>query len=92
MTTREQGERAWSFVKDNWERLNEMVPSSLVIRMAEGVRYLTRPEQVRDAAAFFQSHPIPQSEKGLQQLLERQRVTAALRERAEPDLNARFGG
>jgi puromycin-sensitive aminopeptidase len=90
MTSREQGAHAWSFVKDHWERLNEIFPSTLVIRMVEGVRYLTRPSDVADAQAFFADHPIPQSEKSLQQLLERQRITAALRGRAELDLAARF--
>ena len=47
--------------------------------MVDGVRFLTLPEQVEDAAAFFASHPIPQSAKGLEQTLERQRVAAALR-------------
>ena len=45
-----------------------------------------------DAAAFFEDHPIPQSAKSLQQMLERQRVFAALRERAEPELAAHFAG
>ena len=58
--------------------------------MAEGVRYLTLPEQVTEAEAFFAEHPIPQSAKMLEQMLERQRVAAALRERATPDLEAYF--
>ena len=60
--------------------------------MAEGVRYLTLPEQVAEAEAFFAEHPIPQSAKMLEQMLERQRVAAALRERATPDLEAHFSG
>ncbi len=46
--------------------------------------------QVDEAAAFFAEHPIPQSAKMLEQMLERQRVAAALRERATPDLEAYF--
>ncbi len=91
MTTREQGEHAWSFVKDNWDRLSGSLPSPLVIRMVDGVRYLTEPRHILDAATFFERHPIPQSAKGLQQMLERQRIMAVLRERATPDLAARFG-
>ena len=45
-----------------------------------------------EAEAFFAEHPIPQSAKMLEQMLERQRVAAALRERATPDLAAYFSG
>ena len=72
--------------------LNARLPSALVIRMVEGIRFLTRPEQVTQAAEFFAEHPVPQSGKGLEQILERQRVMTALRERAAPDLNDHFSG
>ena len=36
---------------------------------------------VADVQAFFAEHPIPQAAKTLEQMLERQRVNAALRER-----------
>jgi hypothetical protein len=47
---------------------------------------------VRDVQAFFAEHDIPQNHLMLQQALERQRVFAALRERASAELAARFGG
>ena len=87
---REQGELAWDFLRSRWDELNAKLPSGLVIRMVEGVRFLTRPEQVEEAAAFFAAHPIPQSGKGLDQVLERQRVMSALRARATQDLTAHF--
>ena len=87
---REQGPHAWDFIKAHWGELYERFPVPLIIRMVDGVRFLTLPDQVADAAAFFAEHPIPQSEKGLAQTLERQRVAAALRERAAPELTAFF--
>ncbi len=87
---REQGTRAWDFIKEHWAELYERFPAPLIIRMADGVRFLTLPDQVADAASFFAVHPIPQAEKGLQQTLERQRAAAALRERAGPALAAHF--
>jgi hypothetical protein len=54
------------------------------------VRYLTQPEQVEDAAAFFAAHPISQSSLQLRQILERQRVNQAFRERATPELMGAF--
>jgi hypothetical protein len=47
---------------------------------------------VEDVQRFFAEHDIPQNHLMLQQALERQRVFAALRQRAAPDLAARFGG
>jgi hypothetical protein len=38
----------------------KLAPTTLVYA-ADGVRYLTQPDQVEDAAAFFAAHPIPQS-------------------------------
>jgi puromycin-sensitive aminopeptidase len=52
------------------------------------VRTLDRPEQVADVQAFFAEHPIEQAQKTLEQLLERQRVNAAMRIRNEAPLKA----
>ncbi len=90
MTNRDLGDRAWASLRDRWDETQEHFPSQLTIRLAEGARYLTTPEQVADVQAFFAEHPIPQSAKMLEQLLERQRIAAALRERATPDLEAYF--
>ncbi|MET0802221.1 MAG: M1 family metallopeptidase [Actinomycetota bacterium] len=90
LINRELGERAWAVLRDRWNEAETRFPSQLTIRMAEGVRYLTLPEQVAEAETFFAEHPIPQSVKMLEQMLERQRIAAALRERATPDLEAYF--
>jgi puromycin-sensitive aminopeptidase len=87
---RDLGDRAWAFIKEHWDELSGTFPSSLTIRMVDGVRFLSRPDEVADAAGFFEEHPIPQSAKNLQQMLERQRIAAALRGRATPDLKAFF--
>jgi len=92
LINRDLGERAWDTLRARWTEAEERFPTQLTIRMAEGVRYLTLPEQVDEAQAFFAEHPIPQSAKMLEQMLERQRVAAALRQRATPDLEAHFSG
>jgi aminopeptidase N len=92
LTNREQGPRAWAFAKAHWDELLAAFPPPLAIRITDGIRYLNRPEEVADAAAFFAEHPIPQSVKGLEQALERQRIAAALRARASEDLADRYGG
>ena len=90
MTNRDLGDRAWATLRERWDETQERFPSQLTIRLADGARYLTTPEQVTEVQAFFAEHPIPQSAKMLEQMLERQRVAAALRERATPDLEAYF--
>ena len=90
VTNRDLGDRAWATLRERWDDTQEHFPSQLTIRLADGARYLTKPEQVAEAEAFFAEHPIPQSAKMLEQMLERQRIAAALRERATPDLEAYF--
>jgi puromycin-sensitive aminopeptidase len=90
MANRDQGERAWRFVKEHWDEIVARIAPSTVVFAADGVRYLATPELVDDAAAFFADHPIPQSALQLEQILERQRINATLRRRAVPDLQAFF--
>ena len=47
--------------------------------MADGVKMLNDPADRRRRAGFFAEHPIEQAAKTLEQILERQRVNAALR-------------
>ncbi len=81
MHNREHGPSAWRFVRDNWDAVNERLPSMTIVRMAEGVRALSTPELARDVEAFFAEHPLPQATKTLAQHLEAMRVNVGLRER-----------
>jgi aminopeptidase N len=90
LANREHGERAWRFVKEHWEEIVGRIAPSLVVYVADGVRYLATPELVQDTERFFATHPIPQSGLQLRQTLERQRVNAELRRRAVPDLQTFF--
>jgi puromycin-sensitive aminopeptidase len=88
IANRRHGGRAWTFVRKNWADLNERFPSNTIIRMVDTVKTLNRPTDVVDVQAFFSEHPIAQAAKTLEQVLERQRVNAALREREEEALAA----
>jgi len=81
IANRRHGDVAWAFVRDHWEEANERFPSSTIVRMIGTVKLLNRPESVDDVARFFAQHPIDQAAKTLEQVLERQRVNAALRTR-----------
>ncbi len=78
---RRHGEQAWQFVRRHWADANEAFPRNTIARMIETIKLLDRPEQVVDVQGFFAEHPIEQATKTLEQLLERQRVNAGVRER-----------
>jgi hypothetical protein len=90
-TNRDLGEIAWRFVRDNWDDLLPRFATSNVIHLAQGARSLTAPDQVADVQAFFAEHDIPQNHLTLVQAMERQRMFAALRQRASAELATRFG-
>jgi hypothetical protein len=90
MANRDHGDRAWAFVKEHWDEIVSRLAPTTVVYAADGVRFLTHPEQVEDAASFFAAHPIPQSALQLRQILERQRVNEAFRNHATPELMGAF--
>jgi hypothetical protein len=88
IANRRHGGRGWTFVRKHWGEVNERFPSNTIIRMVDTVKTLNRPTDVADIQAFFSEHPIEQAAKTLEQILERQRVNAAMREREQDVLAA----
>ena len=89
---REHGALAWDFVRRNWATLTARFPRNTIVRMVETVKLLDRPEEVADVQAFFAEHPIEQAQKTLDQVLERQRVNAAVRARAAAPVRVALRG
>ncbi len=85
----ECGRQTWAFIADNWDELNDLFASSLIVRMVEGVNVHNRASDQEAVSAFFSSHHVPSGERTLHQILERQRVNVSLRSR-QSDLLARF--
>jgi hypothetical protein len=81
IANRHHGAASWEYVKANWAEANERFPSNTIVRMVDAVKLLTAPGAVDDAARFFAEHPIEQATQTLEQVLERQRVNAALHAR-----------
>ena len=75
-----------------WPQLVAHFPDNTIVRMVSSITTLTSPELVADVQSFFAEHPIPQSAKTLEQLLERQRVNAHLRAREAASLAAALEG
>ena len=92
IANRYHGPAAWEFVKAHWDEANERFPANSIIRMVDAVKLLTAPGAVDDAARFFADHPIEQAAQTLEQVLERQRVNAALLEREQAAFAAALSG
>jgi puromycin-sensitive aminopeptidase len=81
MNNREFGQIAWHAVRTNWDKANADFPVNTIVRMVDPVKTLNTQALQADVQAFFAEHPIPQSAKTLEQVLERQRINTDLRER-----------
>ena len=75
------GQQVWRFIREHWAEANERFPSNTIVRMVDTVKFLDTPDMVADVAAFFAEHPIEQALPTQRQILERQGINAALRQR-----------
>ncbi|MEM9467911.1 MAG: ERAP1-like C-terminal domain-containing protein [Actinomycetota bacterium] len=92
MHNRAVGAHVWTFVRSNWDDLNDRFPSNSITRMLEGITSLDADELVADVDAFLAEHPVPQAGKQVEQHRERQRINAALRRREAGPLRAALIG
>jgi puromycin-sensitive aminopeptidase len=81
-------ERAWSFVKANWDTLDRLLPKNGVRRMLHGITGLATPELERDVRQFIAGRQIHLGGKTLEQYLEQLRIAVAFRAREGPALIA----
>jgi puromycin-sensitive aminopeptidase len=82
-------ERAWRFVRVNWETMERRYPAkSGLRRMFEGITGLATPELEADVLEFFRSRNITLGGKTLEQYLERLHVAVVFRERESANLTA----
>jgi len=88
IANRHHGSLAWTEVRRRWVEANERFPDNTIVRMIDPVKLLTTPDVVADVQSFFAEHPIKQATNTLDQVLERQRVNAALVARESERLGA----
>jgi puromycin-sensitive aminopeptidase len=91
IANRFHGELAWSLVQQHWKEANEKFPVNTIVRMIDSAKLLNSDVAEASVQSFFSEHEIPQAVKTLQQVLERQRVNAALRRREADGLVAALG-
>ncbi len=87
MLNRHAGRQTWEFITDNWAKLNEMFADGLIVRMLEGLTSLNHDSDQHSAAEFFATHEVPTGGQTLVQILEKQRVQVALRQREAENLS-----
>jgi puromycin-sensitive aminopeptidase len=75
------GELAWTFVKSNWEKMDQLFPKQGLRRMCGGIVSLATPELERDVRDFFTTRKIDLGGKTLDQYLEQLRIAVTVRER-----------
>ena len=92
IANRNHGALAWQMVRARWDHACATFPNSTIVRMIDAVKLLNTAELEADVQAFFAEHPIPQAAATLAQVLERQRVNVALREREEGRLGTLLRG
>ena len=87
ITNRHHGAAAWAVVRQHWDQANTQFPNPSIVRMIDPVKLLNTADLVADVQSFFSEHDIPQAVNSLQQVLERQRVNAAMRARESTSLS-----
>lgn len=83
---RHNGRDTWEFVSTHWDQLTSMFASSSVVRMLSTMPRLDQPDQIEATSAFFTAHPVATGARTLTQLLERQQLNGALRQREQARL------
>ena len=81
-------EKAWEFVKANWERMDRLFPKSGLRRMCGGIVGLSTPELERDVRTFFTSRKIDLGGKTLEQYLEQLHIAVVFRQRDRDAIRA----
>jgi puromycin-sensitive aminopeptidase len=74
-------EQAWTFIKANWDRMDQLYPKNGLRRMCGGIVGLVSPDLEHDVREFFASKKIDLGGKTLDQCLEQLRIAVAFQQR-----------
>jgi puromycin-sensitive aminopeptidase len=90
LLNRQARDRAWSFMRNNWQEMLRQYPDNSIARMCEGIIGLVSAELEADVNQFFDNHPVKQGSKQMEQHLERLRIAVACKQRWESSHNPKF--
>jgi puromycin-sensitive aminopeptidase len=91
LSNRERGEQVWRYIVQHWDEMVKAYPDNSIVRMAGGIRALSKPAIAAEVEKFFETHKVPTGELTMQQHLEKLRVNVALRERESANLQKLLG-
>ena len=86
LENRNLGPQAWAFITDQWDEINQRLPTAIVPRMLGGITALSTPELASEVEEFLGAHPVPQGPLIVAQHLERQQINCELRRRVQEAL------
>ncbi|MEZ5263062.1 MAG: M1 family metallopeptidase [Acidimicrobiales bacterium] len=81
IANRRMADRAWSFVEQQWDALNERFPTNTISRMLATITTVTDPALAERIGTFLDGHPVPQGAKTVAQNREKMGVMVALARR-----------
>ena len=86
LMNKHHGPLVWNRIASSWETVNELFPSNTIVRLLHGIRWLTEDTTADDVAAFFSGRTLEQSQKQLDQHLERLGVNRDFHRRVNSEL------
>ena len=92
-TNRHGRDRAWEFVKANWDELDRRYGEGgfALMNLVSMVSRFTTQERLEDVERFFADHPTPAADRTIRQSLERVRLNIAWLEHNGGELEASLG-
>ncbi|MFN8532617.1 MAG: M1 family metallopeptidase [Dehalococcoidia bacterium] len=88
----ELSDMAWAFIQTRWTEILEKLPANMISRTVGSLAMVMDPAIATDARRFFQTAPLKEGRKQIEQTLERQGIAVAFKEREAATLRALFGG
>ena len=86
LENRDLGPQAWAFIANQWDEINQRLPTAIVPRMLGGITALSTPNLATEVEEFLNAHPVPQGKLIVAQHLERQKINCELRRRVQEAL------
>ena len=79
-------DQAWTFVKNNWDKMDQLFPKQGLRRMCGGIVGLAHPDLEKDVKLFFEQKNIDLGGKTLAQYLEQLNIAVAFQQRNQSTL------
>jgi aminopeptidase N len=86
----EASDLAWNFIKARWNEILQKLPANMIARTVASLSLVMDRQIADDARRFFETAPLKEGRKQIEQTLERQGIAVAFKERAAAALRQLF--